>query len=202
MIRKTIQAGAIALGLLGVSAVAGEGASFAAGGSFLMAKPAMSETGMGAGVNFDIHFPVKSIRGLELGMRSFLAQVTLNDYVNTEAGNYTKEDLDRDFYYAGVAFGPRFKSEGKMYFLGTAGLLVTANYATNITYADNNVPDRKVVSETADVSVGGEGSVGGGYRLGSGMTFELSLVAMGASSEDAPGVMFSFGPKFTFGMSL
>ena len=105
MIRKTIQTGAIALGLLGVSAMAGEGASFSAGGTFLMARPAMSETGMGAGVNFDVHFPVKSVRGLELGMRSFLAQVTWDDYVNLDT-NGIAEDLDRDFYYAGVAFGP------------------------------------------------------------------------------------------------
>lgn len=205
MIRKTIQSSVVALGLLGASAMAGDGASFAAGASFLMAKPAFGETGMGAGLHFDLHHPIKGIAGMEWGMRSFLANVSMDEYVNTQAGDDgadSKKDLNREFYYAGVAVGPRFKTEGSLYFMGTAGLLITANYASDKTYAEDNLNDREVSSGIGDLSLGGEGSVGLGYRLANKMTIEFSMVAMGASSEDAPGAMMTVGPKLTLGMSL
>lgn len=206
MIRKTMKISALALGLLGTSAIAGEGASFSAGGSFLMAKPAFGEFGMGAGIHFDLHHPIKGIEGMEWGFRSFLANVTLNKYVNTQVSDgleNTTKDLNREFYYAGVAVGPRFKTEGPLYFLGTAGLLITANYAADKTYpAADNVNDREVSSGIGDLSLGGEGSIGVGYRLANKMTFEFSMIAMGASSENAPGAMMTIGPKLTVGMSL
>lgn len=206
MIRKLIQTSVVALGILGTNALAGDGASFAAGGSFLLAKPAFGQTGMGGGIHFDLHHPIKGINGLEWGYRSFLANVTMNEYVNTDVSSglqNTTEDLDREFFYAGLAIGPRFKTEGPLYFLGTAGFLITANYASDKTYpAADNVKDREVASGIGDLSLGGEGSVGLGFRLANKMTVELSAVAMGASSENAPGIMMTIGPKLTLGMSL
>lgn len=206
MIQKALKTGVLALSLLTAATFAGEGASFSAGGSFLMAKPAFGETGMGAGIHFDLHHPIKGIEGMEWGFRSFLANVIMNDFVNTQVSNTlenTTKDLDREFYYAGLAIGPRFKTAGPLYFLGTAGLLITANYSADKTYpAADNVNDREVSSGIGDLSLGGEGSVGLGYRLANKMTFEFSLIAMGASSENAPGVMMTVGPKLTVGMSL
>lgn len=205
MIRKMIQTSVVALGILGTNALAGDGASFAAGGSFLLAKPAFGQTGMGGGIHFDLHHPIKGINGLEWGYRSFLANVTMDEYVNTQAGDAgvdSKKDLDREFFYAGLAIGPRFKTEGPLYFLGTAGFLITANYASDKTYGEDNMNDREQASGIGDLSLGGEGSVGLGFRLANKMTVELSAVAMGASSENAPGIMMTIGPKLTLGMSL
>lgn len=205
MIRKLIQTSAVALGILGTSALAGDGASFAAGGSFLLAKPAFGQSGMGGGIHFDLHHPIKGINGLEWGYRSFLANVSMDEYVNTQAGDAgvdSKKDLDREFFYAGLAIGPRFKTEGPLYFMGTAGFLITANYASDKTYGEDNLNDREQASGIGDLSLGGEGSVGVGFSLANKMTIELSAVAMGASSENAPGIMMTIGPKLTLGMSL
>lgn len=205
MIRKMIQTSVIALGILGTNALAGDGASFAAGGSFLLAKPAFGQSGMGGGIHFDLHHPIKGISGLEWGYRSFLANVSMDEYVNTQAGDAgadSKKDLDREFFYAGLAIGPRFKTEGPLYFMGTAGFLITANYASDKTYGEDNLNDREQSSGIGDLSLGGEGSVGLGFRLANKMTIELSAVAMGASSENAPGIMMTIGPKLTLGMSL
>ena len=198
---KTIKAALIALSL-GSVAWANDGASFLAGGTFLVSKPAYGITATGGAVNFDLHFPIKSIAGLQLGMRNFIATAKWSDYANTMVNDNMK-DLDREFYWAGTSIGPKFVTPGSTYFVGTAGLLIAANYAVEKTFGTANHIDSKVLNERADLSLGGEGSVGVGYRqASSGFTMEFTLVGQGASSEQAPGIMMSIGPKITFGMSL
>ncbi len=200
MKNQTIKAGLLALAL-GTSAWAADGASFLAGGNFQYGMPAFGVTAMGGGMNFDLHFPIKSVTGLQVGMRSFMSLAQTSDFVNIQAdGN--QEDLDRSFYSAGVAIGPKFKTGGNVYFMGTVGLLVAGNYAVDKTFAANNIGDREILSEQADLSLGGEGSVGFGYRNDSGFNLEFSVVGQGASSEGAPGIMMSIGPKLVFGVAL
>jgi|GEM_PF-4840063 len=199
MFRKKTTAIGLAL-LLGASAWANEGASFLVGPSFLYSVPGLGISGIGPGINFDLHFPLKT-EGLEYGMRSFLATSTWSKYANIHQDE-NKDDIDRKYYFAGVALGPKFRTQGNLYFQGTVGLLIVGNYAVQTNYYSVDKNDNEVLSEQADLSVGGEGSVGMGYTLPNKITFELSILAQGGSSENAPGPMFSIGPKFTMGMSL
>lgn len=183
------------------AAWAGDGPSFLAGGSFLVSQPALNVVATGGGLNFDFHVPVRAFPGMEFGLRNFLQVSRFATYANTTVNGNTKDE-DRQLYWAGTAIGPKITTKGTVYFVGTAGVLIAANYAVITTYGTSSHMDNAVVSEKSAVSYGGEGSVGFGWRHRSGFNLEFVITAEGASSENAPGVMMAIGPKLTVGLGL
>jgi hypothetical protein len=175
--------------------------SFLTGPGLLVTMASHSNLGQGGSLHFDATIPSETYKGLHWGFRSFFSASSFNDYVNTQLDDNT-DDLDRDFYAGGIVLGPVFKTEGSSYLTGSAGLLMAANYAVDITYGASDRVDRRVLSETSDLSFGAEGVIGYGLRFKSGFIMEMSLFIQGASSENAPGVLFSAGPKWTFGVNL
>jgi hypothetical protein len=177
------------------------GLSFHAGPSWLFTRASHSTNGSGAGMHFDMAIPSKAYEGFYYGVRSFFAISNLGDYVNTQVDD-NPNDLDREFFWAGVVLGPTFKTKGKTYFTGHTGLLIAANYATEIRYGPSNRSDNKVYSEVADLSMGAEGALGIGFRFIGGRGIEFTMVVMAAGSENSPGIMLSGGPKMVFGLEL
>lgn len=198
---------AAAAALLAAASYAADGASFMAGGSFVYARPSYSAPAMGGGLNFEYHQPSDSNKAVSWGARVHFLSATSTEYVNVNASNASTEDIDRDYYYAGVSYGPRFSTEnfGKapMYFLGTVGLMANWMYTVETEYAANSISDRAVMSHDLSLGLGVEGSFGLGYKLGGKTRVELAVVGQGSGSRsDNQGIMMSISPKLTFGFAL
>lgn len=178
-----------------------KGASFYAGGSFIVGRPSHSITSTGGGIHFDIAIPSQNYKGVYWGFRSLFTYMELGDYVNVITDDELK-DYDREFYQAGIAIGPKIKSDGPIYLFGTVGILIVGDYAVNRYFNEENHVDNITYDDDSALSLGAEGSIGAGYIMTNQIGVELGVFCTGASSTKTPGINANLGYKLTFGINI
>jgi hypothetical protein len=192
---------------LAAAAFAADGASFMAGGSFVYAHPSYSESALGGGLNFEYHQPSDSVKAVSWGARVHFLSAVSSDFINVNDTNASSSDIDRDYYWAGISYGPKFSTEKlgntPYYALGTVGLMANWMYTVETAYSESSKPDRAVKSQDLSLGLGVEGSFGVGYKISGNTRAEFAIVGQASGSRsDGQGIMMSYSPKLTFGFAL